>query len=87
MEKRYQKLRGRWSAKEKDWLFSFPRKPDGHLLSGFFSGYANMPELLKELEARGYDLTTLKFEIRLKDEEIAAIDKRNAEYYNKFGHV
>ena len=48
---------------------------DGHLLHGMFSGfehrkYGRIPAqhdgYLAELEARGYDLTTLKFSIRQK---------------------
>ena len=69
------KLRARWSKKENDILYSYPRRPDGHYLYHIFDkknkrgtfGY-DLPPLsfLEDLEARGYDLTTLKFEIELK---------------------
>jgi hypothetical protein len=59
-----------WSPKEQDVEFHFPRSADGHMLHGAFS-YAKVgrdgESLLKELEARGYDLTTLRFSISLKE--------------------
>jgi hypothetical protein len=65
-------LRARWSKREKDILISFPSKPDGHLLQIYlncerysFDGTI-MPSLVKELESRGYDITTLKFSIQRK---------------------
>lgn len=46
-------------------------KRDVNMLIGFF-GYATMPgstlTLMQELEARGYDITTLKFSIQKKVE-------------------
>ncbi len=50
-------------------------RADGHLLHCMFSGYgwekgkygAEHSGFLEELEARGYDLTTLKFYIRQKE--------------------
>jgi hypothetical protein len=60
------KLTARWSKRERDYLYSYPDSPDGHLLYGFFAGYTQGPEFLKELEARGYDMTTLRFSIELK---------------------
>ena len=62
------KLRFRWSKREKDFLISFPNKPDGHLVHGFFEGYMSGQDFLKELEKRGYDLTTLKFEVTRKED-------------------
>lgn len=70
-------LKVRWSKRKSDHLISHPRSPDGHLIHGalFNKRYAPIfPEgggnwgrsLAEELEARGYDLTTLRFEIRLK---------------------
>ena len=63
-------LRALWSKKEKDIVYYFPCSPDGHMLNGYFV-YAkdSFQEhgLLKELEKRGYDLTTLKFSIRKKE--------------------
>jgi hypothetical protein len=68
-------LMARWSKKEDDVLFSFPRKVDGHLLS-FYFGHLKPRQLLdsdpepktffEELEARGYDLKTLRFSIKRK---------------------
>lgn len=47
---------------------------DGHLLHSMFGGwcgenYRGSGGFLKELERRGYDLTTLKFYIRQKPKE------------------
>lgn len=61
------KLTYKWLKKEKDFSIHYPRKCDGHLLYSFFEGYINAKELFKELEQRGYDLTTLKFEISEKE--------------------
>lgn len=69
-------LRVYWGKRAKDVMFEYCNKPDGHLLHDFFS-YATVPSsdadgnpinvtLLKELERRGYDLTTLKFSIKKK---------------------
>jgi hypothetical protein len=59
-----------WSPKEQDVEFCYPRRADGHLLHGFFSyakvGHDGEP-LLKELEARGYDLRTIRFSVSLKE--------------------
>ena len=72
------KLKARWSKKEKDILFSFPRSCDGHYLHHIFSKKnerdtfsTKFPPLsfLEDLEARGYDIKTLKFEIQLKNEQ------------------
>lgn len=70
----------RWSKRENDLLFHHPGpKPDGHLLYAALCGdrwrpdWEEMrvggvhdPSFVKELEARGYDLTTLRFSVRLK---------------------
>jgi hypothetical protein len=55
------------------------QKPDARILGAAFEdkrqGYAfpsmaieQRPSLIEELEARGYDITTLRFSIRMKDE-------------------
>jgi hypothetical protein len=68
-------LRARWSKREKDILISFPSKPDGHLLHIHLNcerrGFDDvvMPSLVKELESRGYDITTLKFSIQRKPKD------------------
>lgn len=67
-----------WSKRERDLLISYPSKPDGHLvhnvlnckrchpdMKGLF-GVTWEPSFIDELEARGYDLTTLKFSIKRK---------------------
>lgn len=61
-------LTARWSSKEGDILFHFPRKVDGHMLSGAFCSDVLIGgrTLRQELEARGYDITTLRFSIALK---------------------
>lgn len=76
------KLRYRWSKRERDFMIHYPRKCDGHLLHGFFTCDATYylndfgnkliknligKHFLEELDKRGYDLTTLKFEITLKE--------------------
>lgn len=63
-----QKLTYKWSKRENDYLINYPRKCDGHLVHGFFAGYTNGKEFMEELEKRGYDLKTLKFEVKLKEE-------------------
>lgn len=63
-----------WSKKEKDMMYRYPTSSrDGHLLHSFFSvdqviNGERHKSLVKELESRGYDLTTLRFSIRKKDE-------------------
>lgn len=56
--------------------FGFPRKPDGHWLYDAFcskgydeNGSVTRPSLVEELEARGYDITTLEFRIRRKPKD------------------
>lgn len=59
------KLRAYWWKKERDIAFHWPggyqTKCDGHYLSGIFT-----KEFQDEMERRGYDITTLKFEISPK---------------------
>lgn len=68
------KLRARWSKKEKDLLFSYPQRCDGHYLYWVFcaeklkDAIGRETTFVQELEQRGYDITTLKFEIKLKSE-------------------
>lgn len=64
-------------------MVHYPRKCDGHLLHNHFNnvfewggidgkdkGWLNYKDFnfIKELENRGYDITTLKFSIKLKEE-------------------
>jgi len=77
-------LKVKWSKREKDFMIHYPRKCDGALMNyilgdmliwggidGVDKGWLNYREfnLLKELDERGYDITTLKFEIKLKNED------------------
>lgn len=50
-----------------DLVFYYPTKADGHLLHSFFS-YAKIGDktIIKALEERGYDISTLQFTIRKK---------------------
>lgn len=62
-------LRVRWSRKTRDLMFAWEQDPsDGHFLYGAFCRAPSGDErsLAQELEARGYDLTTLRFQIRRK---------------------
>lgn len=75
-------LRLFWSKKEKDLMVQYPRSCDGSLIMHHFTdmlvfggidgkekGWLNYKEfnLVKELISRGYDITTIKFEIKLKE--------------------
>lgn len=80
MSARETTLSARWSKREKDLAFHWPAsKPDGHLLYNVFCGNrwrpdwegmrvsgAFDPSFVKELEARGYDITTLRFSVKAK---------------------
>jgi hypothetical protein len=52
----------------KDLVFGSPCKPDGHLLYGAlcFTEVTGGKSLVQELEARGYDITTLQFSVKRK---------------------
>lgn len=56
------KLRARWDKTERDITVYYPNKWDGNLL------LSHITQLRPELEKRGYDITTLKFEITRKKE-------------------
>lgn len=64
----------RWSEKEKGILYQYPTSPtDGHLLHYIFDvprkrsdGTYDEP-VWKQLEERGYDITTAIFSIRKKE--------------------
>lgn len=62
-------LRVRWSKRERDLMFAYEQHPsDGHLMYGAFcvTPVCDGKSLADELDARGYDLTTLRFQIRKK---------------------
>ena len=60
------KLRVYWDKKEKDVIVEYPQgfftKSDARYLTEIFS-----KEFQQELEKRGYDITSVKFEISPKD--------------------
>lgn len=79
-------LKVKWSKKENDLLISYPRRSDGALMNyvlgdtmkwggidGKEKGWQNYEvfNLVEELKKRGYDITTLNFSIKLKDEPIS----------------
>ncbi len=53
---------------KKDLMFGSPCRPDGHLLYGALAFVEVAPgkTLVQELDARGYDVTTLQFSIKRK---------------------
>lgn len=60
-------LTARWSKKERDILYNSPDRPDGHLLHGALcTTFMSKKDLVSELVARGYDITTLQFCVRRK---------------------
>lgn len=77
------KLKICWSKRENDHVIHYPKRCDGALMNwflgevllwggidGYDKGSLNYKKfnLLEELDKRGYDLTTLKFEIKLKED-------------------
>ncbi len=75
MARRLKKLKVMYSKRQREFLYDFPegRRPDGALLHMVLSTpmYNNleeqMPSVEEELKNRVYDLSTLYFEIRLKE--------------------
>ncbi len=74
-------LKVKWSKREKDLLISYPKRSDGALMNhilgdilqwggidGRDKGWLNYERFnfIEELKKRGYDIETLKFEIKLK---------------------
>jgi hypothetical protein len=54
-----EKLRAYWSKREDDIMLYWPsRQSDGHWLSGIFND-----EFIKQIKARDFDITTMKFEV------------------------
>lgn len=60
------KLKVKWSRREEDFEIDFPKKADGWLMFSHMKGHLTWDELISELEKRGYDTKTLKFEVNLK---------------------
>jgi len=73
--KQDKKLRAYWSKRERDTMYYHPTgrntRADAHFLNGIFT-----KEMRKELEERGYDWTTFKFEIspKLQNDKFATDD-------------
>ena len=67
------KLSVKWSKRANDLMIDFPDKPDGHYIHGalcserFNWDGSTRKSVVDELEARGYDITTLKFEVKMKE--------------------
>lgn len=89
------KLRVYWSDKEKDLMIHWPlgtqTKCDGHLTYGVFCAQRRSvqntfdPSFVEELKRRGYDISTLKFEIspvegdrRFASERTGVVDQVSA---------
>lgn len=66
MSRFYSKLVLRWGKRAKDWMIDYPDGPDGWLMHSFLKGDMTLPELLKDLEERDYDLTTLRISVERK---------------------
>lgn len=69
------KLTVKWSKRAKDHVIHYPDdKTDLHFICHAFTmprlrvGRDFGPSVIEELDDRGYDVTTLKFEIALKEE-------------------
>lgn len=65
MPLKYDKLRIRWSKREQDIQYIYPRRCDGSYLHYALSHLAKYDgkNFFEELEARGYDLKTIEFSI------------------------
>ena len=74
----------KWSKRHNDFMINYPRSSDGRLIADAllsdqlrycisdkdrpYPHNYTVENLKKELEERGYDLTTLKFSIKLKEQ-------------------
>ena len=56
-------IRVYWSKREKDWMIDSASRPSGHFMSELLRKI--QPEL-KDLDDRGYDLTTLRISVKQK---------------------
>ena len=86
---RFKRLIVRWDARRNDFVIQYPRKCDGHLAyerifykwmtSGdntpddFFK-CKMVPSFADELKARGYDIKTMHFEVRLSPKKIKELE-------------
>lgn len=55
-----------WSKAERDWMCTAPTGATRALLAFDLVGSDTFKNLLKELEDRGYDLSTLRFSVKKK---------------------
>lgn len=67
MRKTKSKLSAKWSKRDNDVLYCWPAGSQTKADAGFLS--VLLRELLDGLEERGYDRTTVKFEIAAKDND------------------
>ncbi|MBE3084621.1 MAG: hypothetical protein IMZ64_00205 [Bacteroidetes bacterium] len=68
-------LSAKWVKSKNDLIYAFPSRPDGRLLNNIFTAQRLSPgdlsiqkSFIDELTERGYDLTTLRFSIKKKEE-------------------
>lgn len=55
-----------WSKSENDWMCTAPTRATQTLLAHRLVNTDTFQEILKELEGRGYDLSTLRFSVKKK---------------------
>jgi hypothetical protein len=70
------KLRARWSKSENDILITYPLGRQTKCDSNYLFSNTFTDEFVKEIESRGYDIKTLKFEI--------TVDEKGKRYQEKF---
>jgi hypothetical protein len=58
-----------WSKSENDWMCTGPTRATQTLLAHRLVGTDTFQQILKELEGRGYDLSTLRFSVKKKKDE------------------
>jgi len=86
----YTKLQARWSKRENDVLYSYPNRWDGALLNmilgaprqryDYTSGRVEYERsFIEELEARGYDIKTLRFSVQRKPQSATPEPVRSGE--------
>ena len=72
--RRKRKLVLRWGRASRwgnpDWVYEYPDYAfNGRLLHALVTGAIGFPEFARELEARGYDTTTLRLSVSKRPEE------------------
>lgn len=70
------KLRARWGKRERDILVTYPRGILTVCDSNYLFSKVFTDEFEKEMKDRGYDITTLKFEIK--------VDEKGERFKEKF---